>query len=111
MHPEDSAITANDIQIVSLENIILNVWQYVRFTEIWDESIAKYGRTRKGAEVALNRCIEEGILADYFLIHKKEVISDMDVLFDVDYNINVLKKETIILNTIEIIRNYNEPIN
>jgi len=63
------------------------VWQYVRFTDIWDESVAKLGRTREAAEFAINRCIGEGILTEYFVAHRKEVITNMMVLFDEKYNV------------------------
>ena len=69
------------------------VWQYVMFTEVWNDSIKLYGRTREAAVHAINRCIDEGFLSDFFTIYKKEVISDMDVLFDYDYNIKALAKE------------------
>ena len=88
------------------------VWQYVRFTEIWDDSVRKYGLTREAAEDAINRCILEGVLAEYFEIHRKEVITDMMVLFDEKYNVEAyarsMAKESAILTTIKNYKKFSQ---
>ena len=96
------------------------VWQYVRFTEIWDESVSKYGLTRQAAEDAINRCIAQDVLAEYFEIHRKEVITDMMVLFDEKYNVEAYarsiakdaaekaSKESAILTTIKNYKKFSQ---
>ena len=61
------------------ENNIIS--QYVTFTEISDDFVKKYGRSKKTAKMVINECISKNILKSFMQEHREEV-EDMELLFD-----------------------------
>ena len=61
------------------ENNIIS--QYVAFTEISDDFVKKYGRSKKTAKMVINECICKNILRSFMQEHREEV-EDMELLFD-----------------------------
>ena len=61
------------------ENNIIS--QYVAFTEISDEFVKKYGRSKKTAKMVINECISKNILRSFMQEHREEV-ENMELLFD-----------------------------
>lgn len=54
---------------------------YVMFTEILDDFVKKYGRSKKTSKMVINECISRNILKSFMLAHREEV-EDMELLFD-----------------------------
>ena len=61
------------------ENNIIS--QYVTFTEISDDFVKKYGRSKETAKMVINECISKNILKSFMQEHREEV-EDMELLFD-----------------------------
>lgn len=61
------------------ENNIIS--QYVTFTEISDDFVKKYGRSKKTAKMVISECISKNILKSFMQEHREEV-EDMELLFD-----------------------------
>lgn len=61
------------------ENNIIS--QYVTFTEILDDFVKKYGRSKETAKMVINECISKNILKSFMQEHREEV-EDMELLFD-----------------------------
>lgn len=57
------------------------IFQYVTFTEISDDFVKKYGRSKKTAKMVINECISKNILKSFMQEHREEV-EDMELLFD-----------------------------
>lgn len=66
----------------SSEDDILS--QYCRFTEILDEKVAEYGRTREAVLETIRICRENGILTVFLAKQEKEVIDIMLAMYDED---------------------------
>ncbi len=58
--------------------------QYVAFTQVVNEQIRKYGRTRQAITEAINICTKQDILREYLERRKKEVVDIYATLFDQD---------------------------
>ena len=56
--------------------------QYVEFTHIRADQIAIHGRTEKAILETLRICIEQGVLKEYFIEERQEVINMLRSLFD-----------------------------
>lgn len=56
--------------------------QYIAFTRIVDEQIAKYGRTIKALEEAIRICNDRDILKEYLLSRRSEIMDIYTSLFD-----------------------------
>ena len=61
------------------ENNIIS--EYVAFTEISDDFVKKFGRSKKTAKMVINECISKNILKSFMQEHREEV-EDMELLFD-----------------------------
>ncbi len=64
------------------------IHQYVAFTKIYDEQIARYGRTRQAVLEAIRICKDSDVLKDYLESREKEVIDIMTTLFDQEYAVD-----------------------
>ncbi|MCD7863274.1 MAG: hypothetical protein LUG61_07145 [Lachnospiraceae bacterium] len=58
--------------------------QYVAFTQVANEQIRKYGRTRQAITEAINICTKQDILQEYLERRKREVVDIYATLFDQD---------------------------
>ena len=55
--------------------------QYLRFADISNQTVSEKGRTREAAEQIVKKCIDRGILPEFFEQRKQEVIAAMVELF------------------------------
>ncbi|MBR1814934.1 MAG: hypothetical protein IJ773_14155 [Lachnospiraceae bacterium] len=55
--------------------------QYLRFADISNQTVSEKGRTREAAEQIVKKCIDRGILPEFFELRKQEVIAAMVELF------------------------------
>ena len=69
------------------------LYEYIKFNEMTDNLIKKYGYTKKTAEKIVNTCIKKNILKEYLTDRKKEVVDIMDVLFNQDWVTEVYENE------------------
>ena len=76
------------VKVISKENvsIIFNkkniVSEYIKFADISTKYEKEYGRSKETAIKVIDECINEDILKEFMVEHKKEVIGIMDVLYD-----------------------------
>ena len=69
--------------------------QYVTFTRILNEQVAKHGRTHKAVLETIRICKDRNVLKDYLTEHEQEVQSIMVSLFDNDQIVKAYTKEKI----------------
>lgn len=62
------------------ENNIIG--QYITFTQVYQEQMKQYGRTRKAVTETLRICKDRNVLREFLVSREKEVISIMMTLFD-----------------------------
>lgn len=62
------------------ENNIIG--QYITFTQVYQEQMKQYGRTRKAVTETLRICKDRNVLREFLTSREKEVISIMMTLFD-----------------------------
>ena len=58
------------------------IYQYVRFTKVYQLQVKFYGRTQKAVLETIRICKNENILKEYLEDHEKEVVDIMMSLFD-----------------------------
>lgn len=56
--------------------------QYVVFTQVCNEQVKKYGRTKKAIEETIRICKAQNVLKEYLETREKEVINIMVALYD-----------------------------
>ena len=69
----------NVSKIFSKKNIVS---EYIKFADISTKYEKEYGRSKETAIKVIDECINEDILKEFMVEHKKEVIGIMDVLYD-----------------------------
>ena len=99
LHPDDTTITADDLNIVTLKSILMNgiyndlgfmvrgniINQYIGFCRVFNEQVALYGRTLTAAKEIIRICRDRNLLKDYLSEREKEVEDIMLTLFDQEY--------------------------
>ena len=81
------------------------IGQYIAFCKVFNEQVKLYGNKEKAIEETIRICLEKGILEEFILKHRQEVMSMLATFFDEesqrDLHDRALKKE----NTIQTLAN------
>ena len=75
-------ITRENIKKILSKNNIVS--RYINFTDVSNENVKKYGRTKEALKKIIDECIEKNILKEFMKENTKEIIDIMDVLYNDD---------------------------
>lgn len=88
--------------------------QYVVFTNVYDEQVRSYGRTREAVTNTINICKDRDVLKEYLESKEKEVVDMMMTLFDEEQVMRAYmeseKKEAAMISAIEIYQEMGLPV-
>lgn len=88
--------------------------QYVVFTNVYDEQVRSYGRTKEAVTNTINICKDMDVLKEYLESKEKEVVDVMMTLFDEEQVMRAYmeseKKEAAMISAIEIYQEMGLPV-
>ena len=58
------------------------IGQYIAFCKVFNEQVKLYGNKEKAIEETIRICLEKGILEEFILKHRQEVMSMLATFFD-----------------------------